>query len=286
MRTKSLINFLLMLGFVSFLSSCSAVNKNNGNSDDGTGGNNQRSSGNSCTVLRQHIVEFCAPGANQNQASCAAQIRACTSQGCATCVSSLTINVITGAHGVIFSEGAPVTGAVAVTEFTDKAFNFVPDEGYSIDTVLVDAASHGAVTDYTFTAIQANHSLNVTFKAGVCSLRTIEDPNGGCGANIEAVNRTISLLDGLIANTTAAIQSNNYPDDTATFNQIITWLQQCKTILQNVLNETNNVCPTLETYSAGKEKRTAMIQEIQSVESIIATNLDALSDHFKEIINQ
>ena len=74
-----------------------------------------------------------------------------------------TITATAGAGGSI----AP-TGSVTVNEGEDQTFTITPDEGYEIAEVVVDNSS---VLDqltgnrYTFTGVQENHTISVTFRA-------------------------------------------------------------------------------------------------------------------------
>ncbi len=66
-----------------------------------------------------------------------------------------TITASAGANGVI----AP-SGAVAVVEGANQAFTIAPNSGFSVASVVVDGASVGAVTSYTFTNVAARpHDL-------------------------------------------------------------------------------------------------------------------------------
>ena len=69
-----------------------------------------------------------------------------------------TITVSTGAHGSI----SPF-GSVTVNQGSDKLFTITPDTGYTIDDVLVDGSSVGAVSSYTFTNITETHNISATF---------------------------------------------------------------------------------------------------------------------------
>lgn len=55
-------------------------------------------------------------------------------------------------------------GSVTVTEGDDQTFTITPNNGYHIEDVLVDGASVGAVRSYTFTDVQANHTITATFE--------------------------------------------------------------------------------------------------------------------------
>ena len=72
-----------------------------------------------------------------------------------------TITAEAGAGGSI----AP-TGSVTVNEGAEQTFTITPNEGYEIAEVLVDGVSV-TVTDnsYTFTGVQADHTISVTFQA-------------------------------------------------------------------------------------------------------------------------
>ena len=64
-------------------------------------------------------------------------------------------------------EGGSISpsGSVTVNEGEDQTFTITPNEGYEIAEVLVDGVSV-TVTDnsYTFTGVQANHTISVTFQ--------------------------------------------------------------------------------------------------------------------------
>ncbi len=71
-----------------------------------------------------------------------------------------TITATAGSGGSITPNGA-----VPVTTGSDQAFAIAPDSGYHILDVLVDGASVGALAAYTFTAVQANHTIDASFEA-------------------------------------------------------------------------------------------------------------------------
>ena len=71
-----------------------------------------------------------------------------------------TITAEAGAGGSI----AP-TGSVTVNEGEDQTFTITPSEGYEIADVLVDGVSVTVTNNsYTFTNVQENHSISVTFQ--------------------------------------------------------------------------------------------------------------------------
>lgn len=54
-------------------------------------------------------------------------------------------------------------GETTVTEGADQTYTMTPDTGYEIYDVLVDGSSVGVLTTYTFTDIQADHTIEVNF---------------------------------------------------------------------------------------------------------------------------
>jgi spore germination protein YaaH len=72
----------------------------------------------------------------------------------------LSIDAAAGAGGSIVP-----SGAVQVLQGRSQGFSIVPNAGYDISAVTVDGASIGAVTSYTFSDVQAGHSIRAAFTA-------------------------------------------------------------------------------------------------------------------------
>ena len=70
-----------------------------------------------------------------------------------------TITASAGANGTI----SP-SGAVSVYQGSNQTFTFTPDTGYVPDQVTHDGVTEAAGTGYTFTNVQAAHTISVTFK--------------------------------------------------------------------------------------------------------------------------
>jgi hypothetical protein len=71
---------------------------------------------------------------------------------------SKTITASAGPGGSISPSGAVSVGYGASMTFTIKS-----NTGYRVSRVLVDGASVGAVTAFTFSSVAANHTITVTF---------------------------------------------------------------------------------------------------------------------------
>lgn len=72
---------------------------------------------------------------------------------------TFNITASAGANGTI----SP-SGTVTVTQGANQTFTMTPNSGYAVNTVTVDGTSQGAITSYTFTNVQAAHTISVTFK--------------------------------------------------------------------------------------------------------------------------
>jgi hypothetical protein len=80
-------------------------------------------------------------------------------------IDTYTITASAGSNGSITP-----SGAVIVNYGTDQAFTITPDPNYHVADVLVDGASEGALTSYTFTDVTGNHTISVTFSIDTYTL--------------------------------------------------------------------------------------------------------------------
>jgi hypothetical protein len=85
-----------------------------------------------------------------------------------------TITATAGPGGAI----AP-SGAVVVPCGGDQVFGIAPQAGYAILDVLVDGVSVGAVETYTFTDVQAAHTIAASFRDSQVPVVAVVAPNGG-----------------------------------------------------------------------------------------------------------
>ena len=75
-----------------------------------------------------------------------------------TGVQAYTITASVGAGGTI----SP-SGSVSVNYLTSQTFTITPKSGYRIKRVTIDGTSVGAVSSYTFTNINMNHTIKALF---------------------------------------------------------------------------------------------------------------------------
>ena len=83
-----------------------------------------------------------------------------------------TIDVSCGENGSI-SE----SGSIEVEPNSSKTFTFTPNDGYMVDTVIVDGTDIGRVNNYTFENITSNHTLSISFIIASYSVYVIDNTN-------------------------------------------------------------------------------------------------------------
>lgn len=72
---------------------------------------------------------------------------------------TFSITASAGVNGTI----SP-SGTVSVVQGANQTFTITAAAGYAVEAVMVDGVNQGGITSYTFTSVQANHSINATFK--------------------------------------------------------------------------------------------------------------------------
>ncbi len=75
---------------------------------------------------------------------------------------SYTITASAGANGSI----SP-SGAVSVSQGANQTFTITPNSGYATSSIIVDGVSQTIAPSYTFTNVQAAHSISATFVQAV-----------------------------------------------------------------------------------------------------------------------
>ncbi|HXB03047.1 MAG TPA: carbohydrate-binding protein, partial [Opitutaceae bacterium] len=88
---------------------------------------------------------------------------------------SFTITASAGSGGSI----SP-SGSVGVTQGANQSFTITPSSGFNVSSVTVDGANQGAITSYTFSNVQANHTISAAFQQQSSG----EGPFGGTAAAI------------------------------------------------------------------------------------------------------
>jgi len=93
-------------------------------------------------------------------------------------VTTYVITASAGANGSISPSGADT-----VAYGSSPAFTITPATGYHVADVLVDSASVGAVTSYTFNNVTANHAIAASFAINTYTITASAGPNGSITPN-------------------------------------------------------------------------------------------------------
>jgi hypothetical protein len=57
------------------------------------------------------------------------------------------------------------SGNVQVNQGANQSFTITPNSGFTVSSVTVDGANQGAITSYTFSNVQANHTISAAFQS-------------------------------------------------------------------------------------------------------------------------
>ena len=95
-----------------------------------------------------------------------------------TISATFTLNVYTitstaGVNGSISPDGPTI-----VSPGFSQAYTILPDAGYQVLNVVVDGASKGAVTSFTFTNVAADHTIDATFTVFTYTIAASAGANG------------------------------------------------------------------------------------------------------------
>src|SRR5581483_4499685 len=71
---------------------------------------------------------------------------------------TFTITASAGTGGTI----SP-SGSVSVNQGSSQTFTIAPNSGFAVSSVTVDGTNVGAVSTYTFSNVQANHTISAAF---------------------------------------------------------------------------------------------------------------------------
>jgi len=114
-------------------------------------------------------------------------------------VTNFTITASAGSGGSI----SP-SGAVSVAQGSSKTFSITANSGFTVSSVTVDGANQGAITSYTFSNVQANHTIAAAFSA--TSTNFTITASAGSGGSISP-SGAVSVAQG--ASQTFSISANS-----------------------------------------------------------------------------
>ena len=128
---------------------------------------------------------------------------------CGSVDSTAATILVYSTHNITASAGAngsiSPTGVTAVTHGSNQGYTITPSTGYHVLDLLVDGASAGAVTSYTFTNVTAAHTIAASFAINVYNLTYTAGANGTLtGTATQAVNH------GASGSTVTAVPDTGY----------------------------------------------------------------------------
>jgi uncharacterized repeat protein (TIGR02543 family) len=97
-------------------------------------------------------------------------------------IDTFTITASAGTGGTI-----DPSGAISVDYGADQAFTITPSTGYYVADVLVDGASVGAVTTYTFDDVAGNHTIATSFAINTFTLSYAAGEGGSLTGEVSQV---------------------------------------------------------------------------------------------------
>jgi hypothetical protein len=95
-----------------------------------------------------------------------------------TISATFTLDVYTVTAAADVNGSITPSGATTLNRGASQTYTISPNQGYQVLNVIVDGASMGAITSYTFTNISANHTINAYFK-GITYTITASAGTGG-----------------------------------------------------------------------------------------------------------
>ena len=120
---------------------------------------------------------------NPNSASTTATISRTGTITASFAINTFTISASAGANGAI----SP-SGSVVVNYGGSQSFTITANTGYHIVDVVVDDVSQGAVSSYTFSNVQAAHSISASFAINTHDITVTQGANGVITPGTTTVN--------------------------------------------------------------------------------------------------
>ena len=118
-------------------------------------------------------------GACMGSGTCTVTMNAAKNVAAAFNLRSYTITATAGNGGSI----SP-SGTVSVNYGGSQSFTITPNANYTVDNVVVDGGSMGAVTNYNLTNVTGNHSISVSFKAVTQQQNSLNVTKAGTGSGM------------------------------------------------------------------------------------------------------
>jgi hypothetical protein len=132
-------------------------------------------------------------GACSGTGTCSVTMDAAKSVTATFALKTYTITASAGTGGSI----SP-SGSVSVNHGSSRSFTIAPDVNYTIGDVVVDGSSAGAVTSYSLTNVNGNHTISTSF--------TQNDDTNSSVTNIPKTGQTLIYASGDDGNIQAGVE--------------------------------------------------------------------------------
>ncbi len=93
-------------------------------------------------------------------------------------INTYTITSGSGSNGTI----SP-SGTTTVSSGGSQVYTFTANTGYHISSIVVDGASMGTASSYTFSSVNANHTINVSFAINTFTITSSHGSHGNISPN-------------------------------------------------------------------------------------------------------
>jgi uncharacterized protein (TIGR02145 family)/uncharacterized repeat protein (TIGR02543 family) len=101
----------------------------------------------------------------------------CGKVGAGSVYSTVAVKTYTITASAVGNGTISPNGTTSVTCGNDQAYTFSPSSGYKITDVLIDNASAGTLSSYTFKNVQSDHTIQVTFAQITYTLTSTVSPS-------------------------------------------------------------------------------------------------------------
>ena len=77
------------------------------------------------------------------------------------------------------SNGTTIPSQSEILEYSEnKKISFLPDKGFHVSNIIIDESSIGSLSEYTFTNITSNHTVEAIFEINLYSIEVSYEGNG------------------------------------------------------------------------------------------------------------
>ncbi len=176
---------------------------------------------------------------------------------------------VSGGTGIITPEGTTI-----VNLNQDQKYAMTPGDGWFVSKVLVDGKSVGAVTEYIFKKVSANHTISVEFTDSESESYTVSASSGTGGSISPNGNITVTAGDSIEFTMTA---DDGYELDTLKVDGSNVSVSGNTFTLTNIQkDQTVAVTWKLKTYTVTGTVRNSQYGTISPVSAIVEHGSDAV----------